>query len=310
MTGPAPTPPGEDYVLAFFNTPNEPDPQPSLYKGVYTQKVYVPDSAGSNYGIDSKPVTLKPEGPSAMPTIAAKSVAMPFGDKVKALQPQAPLPKPGSVPLVTMKESKAEKDKGVKYVDSASERRQRYEITMAASMKRGADDGLRVPEEFDTASIKAKFNKSDPTSLGSCKLWRDPSEMILFRELIQEWSQKSLIWVCANEPGRLGAMFYSHVGLIGKFHHSSFKEGEDVIGAGEWIVEKGKLKRISANSGHYLPKLDEFHRSVLYMAAAWQQDTEVLLWNKKDQKWEYVSVQSFKVSPGGGGKYATHPLSA
>ena len=48
--------------------------------------------------------------------------------------------------------------------------------------------------------------------------------------------------------------FYSHVGKLGRFHHSSFKAGQAVMAAGEWVVRQGKLDMINACSGHYRPE--------------------------------------------------------
>jgi hypothetical protein len=42
----------------------------------------------------------------------------------------------------------------------------------------------------------------------------------------------------------------------GKFHHSSFLAGGNVLTAGELVVEKGVLKLISNKSGHYRPPAD------------------------------------------------------
>lgn len=40
-------------------------------------------------------------------------------------------------------------------------------------------------------------------------------------------------------------------------HHSSFFAGEDVAGAGELQIEEGRLKRLTPNSGHYKPGLEQ-----------------------------------------------------
>jgi hypothetical protein len=128
-----------------------------------------------------------------------------------------------------------------------------------------------------------------------------------FMGLAQEWHSKSLIWVCTSAENGKDAAFYSHVGKLDTFHHSSFLAGGDVISAGEWIVEKGKLRKISANSGHYRPTLDSLHRAVLLMNGAWQDDTVVLLWSPKNDRWEEVPVQRFKTDPSGGGQWKSHP---
>ncbi|MEO9932149.1 calmodulin-binding protein [Rhodopirellula bahusiensis] len=53
-------------------------------------------------------------------------------------------------------------------------------------------------------------------------------------------------------------VFYTGSHVVGQFHHSSFLQGRPVKGAGEWKVEKGKLKLITAKSGHYQPQKCHF----------------------------------------------------
>jgi hypothetical protein len=79
-----------------------------------------------------------------------------------------------------------------------------------------------------------------------------------------------------------------------------------VIGAGEWIVAKGKLKRISANSGHYQPTIDHLVQSVRAMTEALQADTTVALWNSQQKAWEDVPVQIFLQDPSQGGIMKAH----
>ena len=220
-------------------------------------------------------------------------------------KPGVNLPDLKNAPLVSSKMKDGEE---VEKITEARIRRQAYEITMAGKLRRGVmstgDDGAvtyRPPEEFDTETIKAKFPDSGAN-------WLDTDVTNKrFAELIEEWGKKSLIWVCTNEKGRIGPTFYSHVGIPHKFHHSSFTSGGALLAAGEWIVETGSLKKISANSGHYQPTISEFHRAVMYMAPAWNADTEVLLFNSKADNWEYVPVNMFKGDPTGGGKYFAHP---
>lgn len=50
-----------------------------------------------------------------------------------------------------------------------------------------------------------------------------------------------------------GNMFASNVQQVGYLHHSSFLGGRPVAGAGEIVVENGKLMLISRKSGHYQP---------------------------------------------------------
>lgn len=48
-------------------------------------------------------------------------------------------------------------------------------------------------------------------------------------------------------------------------HHSSFFAGKDVDGAGDMKVEKGEVKRISNNSGHYLPTGENLVQTVQHL---------------------------------------------
>ncbi|HEY9227739.1 MAG TPA: hypothetical protein VIP11_13875 [Gemmatimonadaceae bacterium] len=229
-----------------------------------------------------------------MPTFANK-VAM-------ANNPGVKLPDLKTVPLVASKQTDGP---SVERVTDARTRRQVYEVTIAAKMRRGGAGS--APEEFDTESIKKKFLEQD---IGANALGKDEADDERFVDLAEEWMVKSLIWVCAIEKGRLGVTFYSHVGRPYKFHHSSFTSGGALVAAGEWIVENGSLRKISGNSGHYRPTIAELHRAVLCMSPAWQSDTEVMVYNKQANNWEYVPVNLFKVDPSGGGKYAAHAAQA
>jgi len=57
----------------------------------------------------------------------------------------------------------------------------------------------------------------------------------------------SVLHGCAPDPETDKPVFYSHVGKVHKFHHSTMVDGGTVIGAGEWIVREGKLWKVSAN---------------------------------------------------------------
>lgn len=60
------------------------------------------------------------------------------------------------------------------------------------------------------------------------------------------------IWV----QGPSGRFYSSTESKMGKFHHSSFLAGREVKAAGDWEVDHGRLKTISAVSGHYRPPLE------------------------------------------------------
>ncbi|QDT06971.1 hypothetical protein K227x_53950 [Rubripirellula lacrimiformis] len=53
-------------------------------------------------------------------------------------------------------------------------------------------------------------------------------------------------------------VFYTGSHRIGRFHHSSFLEGNPVKGAGEWKVKAGRLQVVTAKSGHYRPEMQHF----------------------------------------------------
>lgn len=66
------------------------------------------------------------------------------------------------------------------------------------------------------------------------------------------------IWV--ESPSR---RFYSSTeSKVGKFHHSTFLAGRNVKAAGDWRVEHGVLKTISAMSGHYKPPVQALYEAL------------------------------------------------
>jgi hypothetical protein len=219
-----------------------------------------------------------------------------------AAQPKLPPPRnygPGVVVHDKGSSYKNEKANGVEYTP-LSERVLKYKVFLAGHMTRGAP-----PELFDTPGAKQQaVQRYGDGQIGNATLEQEASQ----NALAEEWAKKALIWVCvpidANDVKQ--SVFYSHVCRPGAFHHSSLAIGREVYGAGEWIVEGGKLKKISANSGHYQPSLSSLHQSVLAMAPAWQPDTTVFLWNKTTKLWEDVPVNSF-AKDAGGGKYKSHP---
>lgn len=53
-----------------------------------------------------------------------------------------------------------------------------------------------------------------------------------------------------------GNIYASLIHRAGSFHHSSFLAGAPVAGAGEIVVDNGRLVMINNASGHYLPDPD------------------------------------------------------
>jgi hypothetical protein len=159
---------------------------------------------------------------------------------------------------------------------------------------------------FDTAEVKGHFIKKDANKLGFASLGTSKSGKDF--DYPVDWANKSMLWVCIpNEDDK--PTMYSHVGKPHRFHHSSMAGAAEVIGAGEWIVIKGKLRKISANSGHYRPTLDMLYHSVLHMAGAFQPNTTVFLYDSKADNWFDYPILDFIRSPSGGGRYWVHPQS-
>jgi len=71
--------------------------------------------------------------------------------------------------------------------------------------------------------------------------------------------QRKAIWV----QGPSGRFYSSLESQAGVFHHSSFLAGHDVKAAGDWEVEHGQLRTISAMSGHYRPTIEQLHGAVV-----------------------------------------------
>jgi hypothetical protein len=217
----------------------------------------------------------------------------------------------------------------VKYVTKPEYRRKKYMITIGAKLRRG--ESL---EEFDTERIKsfylAKYGKLDDKSklspgeqaelqLKQEKIskeskpfkpisvplhGRDKVHSKQLADVSKEWEKKSLIWVCVEEED--GPTFYSHIGKQGHFHHTSFNAAGALLGAGEWIVEKGKLLRISANSGHYQPTVHYLYNCLLLLAQACNDDTTVFVWSKELKQWVDVPHKFFKEEPE---SFTSHPRS-
>ncbi|HEU4631064.1 MAG TPA: hypothetical protein VFS08_15035 [Gemmatimonadaceae bacterium] len=198
----------------------------------------------------------------------------------------------------------------VKYLHALHERA-RYRVTLGAQVRRRDDEG-----PFDTEAVFSHFRKNRRENPGSGKAGlahADPGRAKKGAAagqpltLGRDWVYGSLIWVCTTEPGSDAPVFYSHVCKVHRFHHSTFAAGGGVIGAGEWIVTKGKLLKISGNSGHYKPTMSHLHNAVLHMAAAFHADTTVLLYDTQADAWVDVPVGEFVRSPAGGGRYWVHP---
>jgi hypothetical protein len=176
-----------------------------------------------------------------------------------------------------------------RYVDA---QRQPFVVKIESTMTRL--DG----QVLDTGTIKSLLPPQGAAKLGAANGVEFP--------VPDDWRDEGVMWVCMCPPGSDDVTFYSSVCQLKQVHHSSF--GTDgVICAGEWIVRKGKLKKISANSGHYRPTLDALYRAVLHLSCARQPDSTIFLYDTKLKVWADVNWGDFIAKPSGGGRYSTHP---
>jgi hypothetical protein len=151
---------------------------------------------------------------------------------------------------------------------------------------------------LDTGDLKGQLPPQGAAKLGAVNGVEFP--------VPDDWRDEAIMWVCICPPGTDDVTFYSSVCQLKQVHHSSFGT-EGVICAGEWIVRKGKLKKISANSGHYRPTIDALYRAVLHLACARQSDSTIFLYDTKLKTWADVNWGDFISKPTGGGRYTTHP---
>jgi hypothetical protein len=251
---------------------------------------------------------LKPAPPPAPKVITVGKLPKPAPVVTPpAIPPKAPPGGPprqyGSNVAVHNKggEYAGENQRGVEYTPLAQ--RLLYKVFVAGRMTRGPSS-----EVLDTLRAKNQAKQQyGANSIFSANLNEDPAQ----QAIAADWDNRAMIWVCVPVDAKDAkqSVFYSHVCRPGAFHHSSLAAGREILGGGEWIVEEGSLKKISANSGHYQPGLTALHQCVLALAPAWQADTTVFLWNRNTGLWEDVPVNNFATDPTGGGTYKAHPLS-
>jgi len=119
-----------------------------------------------------------------------------------------------------------------------------------------------------------------------------------------------LIWVALFDKATGRHRFYTHVCKLAKFHHSLFGAGKSVAGAGEWVIVDGRLSLITANSGHYRPDMNLFAQAVRWMTPALQESTNVVLFDKNEDKYVARSAAQLLAAPSGGGRYFVHASAA
>ncbi|MBL8211392.1 MAG: hypothetical protein JNK87_11800 [Bryobacterales bacterium] len=282
-----------DTLVTIFQTDgdDEPDDAPAAPK--YTaEEMYTP--------VPRKQYAALPRGSQPAQGHSSSSSAQ---GRVPSRGPGVPM-QPNTPMLVLPQGSLAFDQRNfVKYVADPQARLDKYAVTMNRTVTRRG-------KVLDTKEVKDHFQGKSNTTLGIAIFGHNEADHNKrFMHLVKEWGGMALIWVCVKDAMTGEAIFYSHVGKVHRFHHSSFTAGGSVIGAGEWIIRNGKLWKISPNSGHYRPPLAYFHRAVLLMREAWQPDTVVHLWNVKKDDYEEVPVSKFASDPTGGGSWKTNPNS-
>ncbi len=138
---------------------------------------------------------------------------------------------------------------GVFYCNA--DQRKYYRVWLESPLKRGGNK-----EIFDTDTVLktlagAGLRPGSFTNQPASKAQAHP----------HEWYQ-GCIWVLSDfeDP-----VFYSHMGILGRFHHSSFLSGDKVASAGEWRVENGVIVWINGASGHYQPETWRFVKTLLVL---------------------------------------------
>jgi hypothetical protein len=121
---------------------------------------------------------------------------------------------------------------GVKYCEAAVAK-EKYQVDLGPVIR-------RRNEVFDSEAL---FNKATKKyAMGS------------FGGAGEGRNKFKSIWVMVWEDRSQPPEFYSHIGKIGRFHHSSFKAGGRIAAAGEWLITDGKCEVVSGCSGHYKPE--------------------------------------------------------
>jgi hypothetical protein len=150
--------------------------------------------------------------------------------------------------------------KGVKYCTASQI--DKYKIELSPSIRRG----IAPAEIFDSQTLYNRKVGPQRYVPGSISVAND-------------WTKCRSIWVMIlPEDGQ--PTFYSHIGKLGRFHHSSFKSGGAVMAAGEWVITSGKLKMINACSGHYKPEPWRFAFAANYLkdVGIVSPDTKIEVW--------------------------------
>ncbi|MFO1327237.1 MAG: hypothetical protein U1F56_07750 [Rubrivivax sp.] len=156
---------------------------------------------------------------------------------------------------------------GVLYCDA--EQRKYYRIWLETPLRRGGSKDI-----FDTDGVIKLLGKA---GLRPGTFTGKPAKEAKAHPF--EWYQ-GCIWVLTDfdDP-----VFYSHMGILGRFHHSSFLSGDKVASAGEWRVDNGAITWINGASGHYQPEPWRFVRTLLLLQGKGIPVGSVLLYRNSNE---------------------------
>jgi hypothetical protein len=136
------------------------------------------------------------------------------------------------------------------------EERQRYRVQIGPLLHRGKE-----PTLFDSERLAAELDKVGAVRASAGAM--------------------GCIWVIDDLDAEHPAV-YSHLCLLGRFHHSSFMGGAEIGAGGDWVVQDGVIRVISGSSGHYRPARWRFEKALRFMRqrGAIGASTEVTLFSE------------------------------
>ncbi|MCU0625747.1 MAG: hypothetical protein MUF21_04550 [Gemmatimonadaceae bacterium] len=186
--------------------------------------------------------------------------------------------------------------------------RTKFEVEVGAKL-------LRRGIHLDTATVRRDWDakRANPPANSGTGQWIPGAAVMGTRlgsgQVIQRQARwdDSLIWVCVQWAREV--VFFSHIGKLGRFHHSSFNGGMDVVCAGEWIVSDGNLQLFSANSGHYRPTITALQQAAFLLQPAFRPDTAVFVFDTQVDDFVDLPARAFIANGSHGGRYRSHPQS-
>jgi hypothetical protein len=100
------------------------------------------------------------------------------------------------------------------------------------------------------------------------------------------FSNGNMIFVLSPD----GHFYASADQAVGEFHHSSFLSGGDVAGAGEIVVQNGRVTEISDQSSHYRPTHAQVWQTMDYLR---QQGVDLSTVNYRSHDGTVINAEQF-----------------